>query len=284
MELVTAAEHIAALQKNTILGSPSLVKSRIEFQGEGNILFCEEGTVLKDSVLHFRCSQSVVYLCKPRKHCIMRAEIGEASCVFIGDKLHATKAFELYISEGRTIFIGRDCLFAKGVSLRASDAHLIYSAQTHRRLNATKSIFVGDHVWLGTDAFVLKGTQIGSGSILGAGAVVSGKTIPSNTSWAGNPARQVSREPVFYSGVCMYDFDKADRDAHERFDSDKYLYHKDGHTLSFEEVDGQLFSLPTSKEKLAYLRGFAEQPRHNRFYIPDASDGERGFWSKLLRR
>ncbi len=37
--------------------------------------------------------------------------------------------------------------------------------------------FIGDHVWLGEKAIVLKGVSIGSYSVIGAGAVVT-KSIP----------------------------------------------------------------------------------------------------------
>ena len=49
-------------------------------------------------------------------------------------------------------------------------------------------VLIGEDVWLGTGVIVLPGVQIGNGSIVGAGAVVT-KDIPSLTVVAGIPAR-----------------------------------------------------------------------------------------------
>lgn len=55
---------------------------------------------------------------------------------------------------------------------------------------------VGDHVWNGFQAQVMKGARIGRGSIIGAGAIVT-KTIPEYCIAAGNPAK-VTRKNVIW--------------------------------------------------------------------------------------
>ena len=96
----------------------------------------------------------------------------------------------ILLSEEKHIFIGNDVLFSFDIWIRNSDPHLIYSANTKKRINPTKSVFIGDHVWIGQNALILKGTQISSGSIIGANSVVAGKRISSNTIWAGNPVKK----------------------------------------------------------------------------------------------
>lgn len=54
---------------------------------------------------------------------------------------------------------------------------------------------------------LLKGTRIASGSVIGGKAVVSGKAVPSNTIWAGNPARQIA-SGVFFHGGCVHNYDR----------------------------------------------------------------------------
>lgn len=54
----------------------------------------------------------------------------------------------------------------------------------------TKPIHIGKHVWIGVRCIILKGVTIGDCSIVGAGSVVT-QSIPPNTIFAGNPARQV---------------------------------------------------------------------------------------------
>ncbi len=51
-------------------------------------------------------------------------------------------------------------------------------------------VVIGDRVWVGTRAVVLKGVTIGDGAVVAAGAVVS-KDVPAGAVVAGIPARQV---------------------------------------------------------------------------------------------
>ena len=54
----------------------------------------------------------------------------------------------------------------------------------------TAPVIIGDNVWIGANAMIMKGVQIGSGSIIAASAVVT-KDVPENCIVAGNPARVV---------------------------------------------------------------------------------------------
>jgi len=53
----------------------------------------------------------------------------------------------------------------------------------------TEPIAIGDNVWIGMQAIVLKGVKIGAGSVVAAGAVVCSGNYPPNSILAGNPAR-----------------------------------------------------------------------------------------------
>ncbi len=55
----------------------------------------------------------------------------------------------------------------------------------------SEEIRIGDDVWLGANCIILKGTRIGSGSIVAAAAVVTGGSFPERSLIAGNPARLV---------------------------------------------------------------------------------------------
>ena len=55
---------------------------------------------------------------------------------------------------------------------------------------AAQDITVGENVFIGMRSIILPGTVIGDNVIIGAGSLVKG-TIPSNTVWAGIPARQI---------------------------------------------------------------------------------------------
>ena len=55
---------------------------------------------------------------------------------------------------------------------------------------ATAPIVIGDDVFIGMQALILKGVTIGAGSIIGAGSVVT-QSIPPGVIAAGNPARVI---------------------------------------------------------------------------------------------
>jgi len=60
-----------------------------------------------------------------------------------------------------------------------------------------KKVVIGNHCWIGANAFIMPGANLGEGTIVSAGSVVGGKVIPPYKILAGNPARVIgSREPV----------------------------------------------------------------------------------------
>lgn len=52
----------------------------------------------------------------------------------------------------------------------------------------SKPISIGDHVWIGLNATILKGVTIGEGSVIAAGSVVV-KDVPAHTLVGGIPAK-----------------------------------------------------------------------------------------------
>lgn len=109
--------------------------------------------------------------------------------ISIGDDTYVGPKAVLFGAGG--IQIGSRVLISPGV--------LITSHQ-HRFVNADEpiasqpaefnSITIEDNVWIGGNAVILPGVKIGSGSVVGAGAVVT-KSVPRRTLAIGVPARVV---------------------------------------------------------------------------------------------
>jgi acetyltransferase-like isoleucine patch superfamily enzyme len=94
----------------------------------------------------------------------------------------------------RSVRIGRHCLMAQGAKIYDMDGHPVDAAS--RRSGepmppeGVAPVSIGDDVWIGTGALILKGVTIGDRAIVGANAVVT-KDVPADTIVAGNPARVV---------------------------------------------------------------------------------------------
>lgn len=92
----------------------------------------------------------------------------------------------IYCFKGITI--GEGVAISEEVVIRDSDNHSILSDG----YEMSKPIVIGDHVWIGFRAAILKGVSIGNGSIVAAGAIVT-KDVPPNCLVAGVPAKIIKR-------------------------------------------------------------------------------------------
>lgn len=90
----------------------------------------------------------------------------------------------VHIDCHQAVTIGHGVAIAKEAVIMDTDHHMI----TNRAMTAP--VTIGDHVWIGARAIVLKGVTIGDGAIVAAGAVVT-RDVPARTIVAGNPARAV---------------------------------------------------------------------------------------------
>src|SRR5205814_260457 len=89
------------------------------------------------------------------------------------------------------VTIGSECAIADEVRIADGDYHRI----DDRPLRAP--VAIGDRVWIGLRAIVLKGVTIGDGAVVAASAVVT-RDVPPATLVAGVPARVV-REGVSWA-------------------------------------------------------------------------------------
>lgn len=119
-----------------------------------------------------------------------RISIGSFSSVEIGSELTVTSSLYIRVVEGTKISIGNDCLIATGVTIRTNDGHPIYDTVSGNRINKSQDVIIGNHVWLGDEAVILKGVKIGEGSIVAMRSIVT-KDVDSKVLVAGIPAKVV---------------------------------------------------------------------------------------------
>lgn len=96
------------------------------------------------------------------------------------------------------ITIGNNCCFSH-ITMMAHDYswYVLKDAFNELLPDAGGGITVGNNVFIGYQSVILKGTTIGDNVVIGARSVVKG-TVPSNTVWAGVPARQICTLEAFY--------------------------------------------------------------------------------------
>jgi acetyltransferase-like isoleucine patch superfamily enzyme len=115
--------------------------------------------------------------------------VGPRATVSIGDDTHFD-GDSLLIS-ATSVTVGSCCAIAWGVLIMDTDFH-----DVDGRGNSDAPTAIGDRVWIGADAKIMKGVSVGDGAIIAAGAVVT-RDVPAAALVVGSPARVV-REGVVW--------------------------------------------------------------------------------------
>ena len=89
-----------------------------------------------------------------------------------------------YVSIGNHVMMGQDCLIYT-TNHSFDDLDRTMDLQGYQE---TKSVFIGNDVWIGARVIILPGVSIADGSIIGAGSIVT-HDVPSYAVVAGNPAK-----------------------------------------------------------------------------------------------
>jgi acetyltransferase-like isoleucine patch superfamily enzyme len=98
---------------------------------------------------------------------------------------------ECTISAYQHVSIGRECVIADRVMLIDFD-HGVVDVEKPIRLQGIykRDVRVGNNVWIGYGACVLRGCSVGDNAVIGANAVVT-RDVPANAVVAGVPARVI---------------------------------------------------------------------------------------------
>ena len=176
--------------KNKLEIVGKLRKNKIKISGNNNILYIGKNSLLRDSNIFIKGNNNIIYIgddCVVNNTSIILDN--EGSEIRIGNKTSIAKV-QIVSLEPYKIEIGEDCMLSYDIEIRNTDSHKIYDKNTTERINEGSSINIGNHVWLGMRAIILKGVTIGDNSIVAAGSIVT-KDVKANTIVSGNPARQV---------------------------------------------------------------------------------------------
>jgi len=139
----------------------------------------------------------------------------QVSSILINEECTFETALELHANSGKKIIVGRDCMFSHDVELWAGDGHSIFDVVTGENINSVYEkqpphrnvIVIGEHVWVSKGAFIMHGTNIGNGSIIGAKSVVKGQ-FPNNCVIGGNPAKLIKQNIAWSRDMVTEDIKK----------------------------------------------------------------------------
>jgi acetyltransferase-like isoleucine patch superfamily enzyme len=149
------------------------------------VLFVGPGEVVLGAGVQFGWKASPLFY---TGYC--HVEVSKESSRFeVGDRTEFNNNL-MVKSEGAGIRIGQDGLFGAHVEIFDSDFHDLDPARRKTGVAKLAPVEIGDNVFVGMGVRILKGTKIGSDSVVGAGAVVTG-SIPAGVIAAGNPARVI---------------------------------------------------------------------------------------------
>ena len=132
---------------------------------------------------------------------------------------------------------------------------------------------------------ILKGTQIESGSIIGAMSVVSNKKISANSSWAGNPAKKI-REGLFWNRPCVHKWtEEQTKDSHHFIKNNFIFKHKKNEYIPFSKIEEKLDAKNSVDSKLEYLGKISADGSKNRFCAGNGKEenASGGFFSRFKK-
>lgn len=139
-------------------------RAKLRATDGGEVDIGERGTIGRNTLIVAKNGHITI-----RPHCF----IGEG-CVIVADE---------------EVTIGTHCLIGEYVSIRDQNHRTEYSSLPFSSQGIeSRSIKIGDNVWIGAKSTIVAGVTIGPNSVVAANAVVT-KDVPSWTVVGGVPAR-----------------------------------------------------------------------------------------------
>ncbi|MBD1822204.1 acyltransferase [Cyanobacteria bacterium FACHB-DQ100] len=108
--------------------------------------------------------------------------------IYIGARTYVNRYTMLDASV--SIRVGQDCAIGPGCYITDHDHGIDAALPPLAQPLISQPTYIGDRVWIGANATILKGVTIGNGAVIGAGSVVT-KDIPANAIAVGVPAQVI---------------------------------------------------------------------------------------------
>lgn len=170
-----------------------IYRTKIKVIGKENVVEIRRGAVLKNCIIFVSgiCNKIVIGERCSLKDVELYIE-DNGNILNIGSRTTISGRTHIACIEGTTISIGKDCMFSKDIIIRTGDSHSIIDKYGNR-INKSKGVEIGDHVWIGANVTILKGSSIGEDSIIGTGSLIT-NNLEKNCVYGGNPVRKLKED------------------------------------------------------------------------------------------
>jgi acetyltransferase-like isoleucine patch superfamily enzyme len=138
-------------------------------------------------VLCSRSEQTALGVARP----VILRTLTEGARIIIGDDCGLSGTA---ICAATSVKVGARCLFGADTMVVDTDFHPVdpcLRGQAPVTESSSKAVTIGDDVFVGARAIILKGVSVGEGAVIGAGSVVT-CDVPAFSVVAGNPARVIA--------------------------------------------------------------------------------------------
>ena len=119
-------------------------------------------------------------------------KVSRDAALTIGDRVSVN--FQTTISVATTVTIGDDTMIAGNVQIYDNISHPLSPSRRRRyesfNLDEAAPIIIGNNVWIGNGASIMRGVTIGDNSVVAAGSIVT-RSVPPNVLVAGIPAQVI---------------------------------------------------------------------------------------------
>lgn len=173
---------------NIIKKEGVVIHSKIRVRGDNNRIFCHKHSTLLNVKIEINGNNHLVNIAPGAYLSGTHIVLEDNGCILtIGDNTFIGPSHLALTEDGSSLTIGRDCMISSNVQIRTGDSHAIYNSEGHR-INYAENVNIGDMVWLGEGARVLKGVILKDNIIVSTGAVVT-KSFDENVLIGGVPAK-----------------------------------------------------------------------------------------------
>ncbi len=180
-------KNILAHERVIIYGAKNIKSNTVLQVGLGNAKFVHEHDVTYLNIsgsLFFKGNHTIGRGC--------RFDIAQGAEMVVGRNgyINANTSFII----NHKLVIGDDCAISWNCQFLDEDFHTI---EYDGKVDKPNEIELGNHIWVGCDVKIYKGTVIPDGCVIAAGSVVRGNFTEKNALIGGNPAKIIKQNVLW---------------------------------------------------------------------------------------